>query len=309
MVQGLGVPTEIKNQILTPDGELVPGFSGIGIIRGRTDYSEDEKTILRHFFTNTHSNIYCATDNMPNELWALVMGQYARSDVPARDRLLQLFQDMRKKSLDTKGGLEKVLSIPELAQKIRSQGDISEVLSAHLDAAGKFIETWGINYGHASLRDSGTIRICFEGVSQRATKELELAREGAYQEQSTRTLPFEAQFLGMPYELRGTEFEVPLQQLNLKLISFYQKLNDTVKVYVANKFAGLRKEADEQISAELGTNKHGVTDKQWDGILSAKAFDVARYMLPQNMTTALGMTLNTRRFLDLLTEWQSNPLV
>ena len=309
MVERLGVPKEIKDQILTPDGELVPGFSGIGIIRGRTDYSEDEKTILRHFFTNPHSNVYCATDHMPNELWALMMGQYARSSVPARDRLLQLFQDMHKKSLDAMDGLEKVLSIPELAQKIRSQEDIGEVLSAHLNAAGKFIETWGINYGHASLRDSGTIRICFEGVSQRATKELELAREGAYQEQSTRALPFEARFLGMPYELRGTEFEIPLQQLNLKLISFYEKLNDAVKVCVANKFAGLRKEADGQISAELGTKEHGVTDKQWDGILSAKAFDVARYMLPQNMTTALGMTLNTRRFLDLLTEWQSNPLI
>lgn len=302
MVAELGVPEEIKNQILTPAGELVPGFSGIGMLRGRTDYSENEKTILQHFFTNTRSNVYCATDHMPNELWALVMGQYARSGLTARERLLQLFSDMHEKNF------EGAHSIDEIARQIRLQGDVSN-LDVYLKAAGKFIETWGIQYGHASLRDSGTIRICFEGVSQRATKELELAREGAYQEQSTRALPFEAKFLGMPYELRGTEFEVPLQQLNLKLISFYEKLNDAVKVHVANKFAGLRTEADEKIASELGTNEHGITDKQWDGILSAKAFDVARYMLPQNMTTSLGLTLNTRRFLDMLTEWQSSPLL
>lgn len=301
MSNELGVPSNIKNQILTADGELVPGFSGMSIFRGRNDYTDDERTVLKHFFTNIDSNVYAATDHMPNELWALVMGQYARSNLTARDRFLGLFEEMHKK--------QNASSVSEIATQIRSQGDIYNLLDSHLKAAGKFIEEWGVAYGHASLRDSGTIRMCFEGVSQRATKELESAREGAYQEQSTRALPFEARFLGMPFELRGTKFEEPLQNLNLKLINFYERLNENVKVHVADKFAGLRTEANQQIADELGTYEFSITDKQWSSIVGAKAFDVARYMLPQNMTTSLGVTLNTRRFLDQLTEWQSSPLI
>ena len=51
----LGVPRKIKDSILSSDGELAPGFSGIGIFRGRRDYTEDERTLLQHFFTNVDS--------------------------------------------------------------------------------------------------------------------------------------------------------------------------------------------------------------------------------------------------------------
>ena len=74
--------------------EVRLGFGGIGNFRGRSDYTKDEKTVLAHFFTNTESNVYCAKDNMPSELWAQLMGQYARSDQTVRDRLLKLFNDV-----------------------------------------------------------------------------------------------------------------------------------------------------------------------------------------------------------------------
>ncbi|MFC1741411.1 FAD-dependent thymidylate synthase [Nanoarchaeota archaeon] len=293
--------TEIITDVLDEDGQLKPGFSGIGRLRGKTDYTKDEETVLGYFFTNTHSNVYCATDSMPNELWALLMGQYARSNFTARDRLLKLFEDMHEK--------KDSVSVAQLAEMIQSGNDISAMLDGHLKKAGKFIEIWGVKYGHASLRDSGTIRICFEGVSQRATKFLEKAREGAYQEQSTRALPYRMENLGIPYEIQGTEYESVVLDLNKKLIDIYERIYGDLLVHLKKKFAHLRIEADEKIFEETGKDDVKLTDREWDGIIAAKAFDVARYLLPQNMTTSLGITLNTRRFQDMLTEWQSCHLM
>jgi len=292
---------DIFEQIIDSDGQLKPGFSGLGRFRGTQDYTKDEETVLNYFFTNIQSNVYCATDNMPNELWALIMGQYARSNLTGRDRLLKLFTDMEEKG--------EGLPVSKLAAMIRDGEDVAGALDKHLKKAGKFIEIWGVKYGHASLRDSGVIRMCMEGVSQAATNILESAREGAYQEQSTRALPYTKENIGMPYEIRGTEFEPQLLELQQKLISLYEEIYGKLLVHLKQKFAHLRVEADEKIIAETGSKDAALSDREWDSIIAGKAFDVARYLLPLNMTTSLGMTLNTRRFQDKLTAWQSHDLV
>ncbi len=282
--------------------EVPEFFSGIGRFRGEKNYSEHKRIVLDHFFTNRKSNVYCATDNMPGEIWALLMGQYARSNLTARDRLLQLFEDVPKKD-------ETAESLEEIAIKIESGVDISDSLSAHLKKAGKFIDLHGVNYGHASLRDSGTIRICFEGVSQRATKFLESAREGAYQEQSTRALRFSMENIGIPFEIQGTDFESRMKDLNQKSIDLYDEIMEDLPAYLETKFGYLREEADQKIRDETGDENARLPDALWEKAINEKTFDVARSLLPQNVTTSLGMTLNTRRFQDQLTEWRSSEIL
>lgn len=291
---------EVLASVINSDGEVVLGFRGIGRFRGRSDYDADEQTLLNHFFTNSQSNVYCARDSLPNEMWALLMGQYARSSDTARDRLLALFRDIHKR--DTS-----VASIPQLAALVRGGGDVTGALEPHLRKAGKFIVDYGVDYGHASLRDSGTIRICFEGVSQRATKFLEAAREGAYQEQSTRAIPFSAENLGMPFEIRGTPFESKLSAFSEKLIGLNSALNTELVPFLARKHAQLRGEANKKIAEALGRTDVTLSDAAWNKVINEKAFDVSRSLLPQNMTTSLGVTLNTRRFQDMLTWWRSVP--
>ncbi len=291
---------DVVNSVIDKDGLVKSGFSGIGKFRGRSDYNEDERTVLSYFFTNIDSNVTCATDQMPGELWALLMGQYARSSLTARDRLLKLFEDMSSK--------QDAISVSGLAGKIRSGSGVYNELQDHIQKAGKFIEDWGISYGHASLRDSGVIRIASEGVSQRITKDFEGAREGAYQEQSTRALPFTEEILGMPYEYRGRKEEGIVVSLDGELLAFYGKINDRLNDHLRRSLDYLRKEANEKIASETGRTDITVTDIEWNSLIGAKTFDVARYLLPQNMTTSLGITLNTRRFQDQLTEWQSSPL-
>ncbi|MBW2964319.1 FAD-dependent thymidylate synthase, partial [Candidatus Woesearchaeota archaeon] len=131
----------------------------------------------------------------------------------------------------------------------------------------------------------------------------------AYQEQSTRALPFTMENLGMPYEVKGTEYETKMLTLSQKEIDLYQKIYDKLLVHLNEKFAHLRVKADEDVEAKSGVTGAKLSEREWEGIIKAKAFDVARYLLPQNMTTSLGVTLNTRRFMDQLSEWQSSELM
>jgi len=285
------------------NGQLLPGFSGIGTFRGRRfgELSTDEQTIVDYFFTNPDSNVYAASDNLPNELWALAMGQYARSDLTAKERLIQLFNDMPKKNPQAK-------SLGEIATTIRSGSEVGDALKQHIKMAGEFIETWGINYGHASLRDSAPIRICFEGVSQRATKFLESAREGAYQEQSTRALPFNLANMAIPFETRGTKFEDRFKVVGANLVALYEEVREKATNYLNSTYTELRADADKKLQESTGDLTKKFSDKEWNSVVGAKAFDIARSLIPQNFTTSLGMTLNARRFQDQLTEWQSSEL-
>ncbi|PIN88578.1 hypothetical protein COU61_04350 [Candidatus Pacearchaeota archaeon CG10_big_fil_rev_8_21_14_0_10_35_13] len=282
------------------EGRVIPGFSGIGNFRGKrlAEFEKSEQTVLNHFFTNADSNVYCATDEMPGEFWALLMGQYARSSTTAKERLLELFRDVSAKDSSAP-------TLEEVAAVIEQGGNLRRMLSAHLEKSGKHTETYGVKYGHASLRDSGIIRICFEGVSQRATKHLEAAREGAYQEQSTRATKFLPENLGIPTEIRGTPFQARMESLNEEEIGLYNDVLLAAREYLLKKNQPLREASNKKIREETGNPDLKISDSRWEGIIGAKAFDIARSLLPQNITTSLGMTLNARRMQDQLTEWQS----
>lgn len=292
-----------ESDYFTSEGNLVPGFHVIGKFKGKRakDMSEAERIVVNHFFTNDDSNVYAATENMSAQLWALLMGQYARSAVTGRERLIQLFNDVHKK--DKTGTAP---SLEQIAGAIQDSKDISILLKKHLLNAGKFIETMGVKYGHASLRDSGVIGVCFEGVSQRATKHLESAREAAYQEQSTRAIPFTLENLGVPIEVKGTPFEQRFVKLGIMASQLYEKIHDSSKNYLNQEYAFLREEADKKIQKDSGVKDAKLSDKEWASVVEAKAFDIARSLLPQNMTTSLGMTINARRLQDQLTQWQSS---
>jgi thymidylate synthase ThyX len=291
---------EIEPLVLDPVGRVQNNFSSIGRFRGKKNPSADERTILEYFFTNVDSNIYAAKDTLPSELAALLLGKYARSKITAKGRLMAEFKAMEK---------EGQIDISEFAESIRRDQRADNVIDLATRRAAKKIKDIGITYGHASVRDSGRITMFFEGVSELSTSILESAREGAYQEQSTRAIPFTQQNLGVPYEIRGTEWEGKVAQLDLKLMNLYQKVREGMHPYLKTNFGHLREEANGKLREINGPKFKQISDKDWQSFLEAKGFDVARQLLPRNMTTSLGMVLTTRRFQDQLTEWQSHPVM
>ncbi|MAG60215.1 hypothetical protein CL619_00360 [archaeon] len=238
------------------------------------EFTNDEKIVLLHFFTNIDKNIYAATDAMPNTLWALLEGGYSRAQESMRMRFLQIFTDMQKDLEKGKIHSEEVVSIKDFAEKIQHGDSLN--LSFFLSKAEKFMRKWAVQYGHDSLKDSDVLRFAIENVTQLATGPIEEARLGAYQEKSTRYVPFSRDHLIVPTDLK--EYESEIREWNNLLITSYENAKITVSEFIKNRL----------------DSSSFKTEAAFNRTVNAKTFDIIRYFLPATILTSLGVVWPTR---------------
>ncbi len=238
------------------------------------EFTEDERTVLLHFFTNIDQNIYAATDAMPNTLWALLEGGYSRAQESMRMRFLQIFEDMKKDLQKGKIHSDESISLRDFADKIRNGDSLN--LRYFLQKAERFMRKWAVQYGHDSLKDSDVLRFAIENVTQLATCPIEEARLGAYQEKSTRYVPFSRDHLVVPTDLK--EFEGEIRKWNNLLIDSYEKSKKDVSEFIAKKL-------------DKSTFK---SEAAFNRTVNAKTFDIVRYFLPSTILTSLGVVWPTR---------------
>ncbi|MDD3120670.1 MAG: FAD-dependent thymidylate synthase [Candidatus Gracilibacteria bacterium] len=276
-----------KKNDMTITGTLTP-------LIPHKDYTESEKIVLLHFFTNIDKNIYCATNNLSNQLWAFLVGQYSRSHVSLRDRFLKLFDDTQKMFEDGKITKEDYISVDELASAIKSNNNPK--LEIFEKKASDFLYKWGVQYGHNSLKDADRIRYVVEGVSQVFTKFIEAPFPclGDFQEKSTRYLEFSMDKIVFPPELVGTKYETKAKELLEKLFENYKNMLPIVRDFVVKNNIIDRDEFSSE-GAYMAT-------------LNAKIFDITRYFLPNSVSTALGASFSTRTLETHLSWMLSSPL-
>lgn len=233
------------------------------------NYTTSQEVFLRHFFTNTDSDVYCATDAMPMALWAFLEGGYSRSQASMRDRFLQIFEEMREKD-------ESNPSIEEMADAVAASR--LPQLDGALNKAAAFMSKWAVEYGHNSLKDSSVDRFAIEGVSQRAAKLLEHSQLGAFQEKSTRYLDFGKDDLVFPQGLLDSSWGEESKWQGRQMMVAYREFLERLKAHFEKALP----------------RKEFKTEAAWRRTAHARAFDVARYMLPCSVRTSLGATLPSR---------------
>jgi len=228
-----------------------------------------ETIVLRHFFTNVDRDVYCATDALPTALWAFLEGGYSRSLVTMRERFLAIFEEMREKDSSAP-------TVEHLAESIAA-GRLPELEGA-LSKASSFMSKWAVEYGHNSLKDSSVDRFALENVSQRAAKLLEHSSLGAFQEKSTRYLDFSRDELVFPRSLLESPFGEESRWQAAQLMKAYRELLEILKEWFEKNLprGGFKAEA------------------AWKRTAHARAFDVARHLLPCSVKTSLGATFPTR---------------
>jgi hypothetical protein len=105
---------------------------------------------------------------------------------------------------------------------------------------------------------------------------------------------FSADSLITPPELAGTTDEKILREIQSSLMDLYKEsLPEVIKIL-----------NDEQIIPR----DPELSDAGYQKVLSAKAFDMLRYLLPTSITTAVGSTLSTRTLENHLSQMMSHPL-
>lgn len=257
-------------------------------------YSQDELTVLDYFFTNTDKNVYCAKDTLPNQVWAFLMGQYSRSHLSLRDRFLKVIDDQRVAFEQGKIEESDFVSLEDLALHIRQWN--SSKLAYFYDRAASFLKKWWVEYGHNSLKDSDVVRFAVEWVSEVFTKIIESPYPAlwAFQETSTRYMPFSKDSILITPEIEKSVFYKEIKWSLEKLFETYEK--------------GLVIVRDTLISNDIFKREDFMSDTAFESTVKTKAFDICRYLLPTATATKLWCSFQTRTLESHLSWMLSHPL-
>jgi thymidylate synthase ThyX len=157
--------------------------------------------------------------------------------------------------------------------------------------AEQFLNTFYFAYGHRSIADLAHLAFAVERLSLLAAIVLVDEQRWDGQERSTRYQDFEKSGWYTPRfqaDEARLEFDGAMQQL----FGSYREVNEGV-------LAQLR----EQVSCPEGTRPEA-----FDRTLKARAFDVARYLLPLAANTSLGQIVNARTLENQVSRLLAHPV-
>ncbi len=165
-----------------------------------------------------------------------------------------------------------------LARYSRSPDSIKDSVEwVRTHDSAKFLESFYFQYGHASIADLGHITICFEGVSELAATEIEDEQLWDGQARSSRYQDFSSSAVVAPPELTADEAAI-YRSAAERLVSSYRSLQERA-------FCFLQDELPRPAEMKPETYKRNI---------AARAFDVARYLLPLGVPTGVGQVTSIR---------------
>ncbi len=142
-------------------------------------------------------------------------------------------------------------------------------------------------YGDDSVAELAFFHVAVEGASMLAVKELEHSRIGlSYLEKSSRYVSFSEYYKGEEVATEGY-----LSHME-HLFTLYKDLYKAMREHL---FATLKR-------------PEGISEEAWRRAVRAKAFDIARHLLPLSTLTNVGIAGNARSFEYLLIKARASPL-
>jgi thymidylate synthase ThyX len=183
-----------------------------------------------------------------------------------------------KKRVITVGPLPPEKCAYALARYSRSPDSIRESLAwVREHDSQKFLEHFYFQYGHASIADLGHTVICFEGISELAATEIEEEPLWDGQAKSSRYQDFSRGGFVTPAELEGEAAE-RYARAGEALLDAYSTVNAL---------------AFECLAARLPCPAE-MNREAWKRNITARAFDVARYLLFWGVPTNVGQVASIR---------------
>ena len=159
--------------------------------------------------------------------------------------------------------------------------------------SGKFLESFYFDYGHASIADLGHLAICFEGISELAATEIEDEPLWDGQAKSSRYQDFARMGVVTPPELEGAPAGLTeaYQKAAQELISAYRGLHEAMVAWLTERLP----------------RPESMKPESYQRNLRARAFDVARYLLPFGVPTNIGQITSIRTLERQLRRWYASP--
>ena len=178
-----------------------------------------------------------------------------------------------------------------MLQALYSRSPASVV--THLDklkqsGSGKFMENYYVGYGHASIGDCGATTVFIEQVSMLVAKAVQDNPLYNGQEASTRYLDFSKQSIVDPYDNPASA------KIQARWMEIYNRVLPLLTEGLKKRYAFNPAEYK--------------SEKTWNSALAARAFDIARALLPIGTTTLLSWSTTLRSARDNLRRLKYHPL-
>jgi thymidylate synthase ThyX len=165
-----------------------------------------------------------------------------------------------------------------LARYSRSPDSITESVEwVRSHDSAKFLESFYFQYGHASIADLGHVTVCFEGVSELAATEIEDEQLWDGQARSSRYQDFSTSGALVPPELIAPEIEIYKSAAD-RLLKAYRTVQETAS----------------SLLQEQWPKPTEMKPEAYRRNIAARAFDVARYLLPLGIPTGVGQVTSIR---------------
>lgn len=168
-----------------------------------------------------------------------------------------------------------------LAQASRSADRFNDrILKLTEERSGERLEEIYVGYGHKSVAGLGHLALTLEDLTMLGAFAVfdEVLQDG--QESSTRYQDFHKRGFWIPPEIRGTELEPRFVEHCSTLIEEYQQAIATMVAFYERKYGSAA-------PPDLDPKRRTAT-------LNARAFDVARYLLPCAARTSMGVVMSAR---------------
>lgn len=212
----------------------------------------------KHLMTNRDKDVFIPL--VPSILGAMLMSKVSRQKEGFREDLIKMVS-------------EDMVKLPKEANY--------ELFKESYIVANGFMEKWGVNYGHSSIKELDALQMCFENKSRWFTEILETVKPSKFMsfiEYSLRYNPPKSYHV--PAELDA------YPDLKEKYISF---CDFCFSVY---------QESSEDFMELFRARYPELSERD----LSIKAFENARNFLPLSTHANMGMQSNLRAFCDALSE-------
>ena len=238
------------------------------------EFTEEEATILRRYFTNLESPVF-ALVNLPEVVKGALFARYSRSTKSLR----RLFLD-------------------EFIGDLDLTGDIGIDATIGLDKAESLYEKIFFEYGDDSVAQLGGVHLACEQASNVLTKVLEWGRLMSYLEQSTRYLGYDKRLSNGHYRYYR-DHDVTMSSFGARYVGEMDRMFDT--------YAELLPQLVEWLTKKFPKTADD-TDFVYRQAIRAKALDAVRGLLPASALSNLGIYASGQAYESLLLRMRAHPL-
>lgn len=270
------------------------------------EFSELEKRALEVFVTSADAPIYACRADLPPEVFGAFGSFFSRNPKDLRDHLLDaIYGRIKGHSVEDEADAKE--NLRRLAEgEFKSP---AEALKSGISKSQAFFREWYGKYSHKSIANTVWIPFVGTNVSQLFARQLAFDQLAFFIEQSTRFVKFDVANLHMDKDIINSKHREVYAETLRRSAEAYERFTELAADHYGKTLTFERwlksKEAQEDPICRTEQRSKEIAYRRE---LKAKAFDVARLLLPQAVRTNIAWILDARSTEWDIAAWKGHPL-